>query len=172
MGMGTYIQTAWKYVHTWMILISSFLIFKLSFDVLCSTNHKWSSAGPLSGWTEDIFLLIQHRCNRLISNYSFFTWIYLFKLTFYHEHSTVLAVFSCSCREQTHTHGTSLQPTPWSAYSYGGKKKGYSMQLKGLGWPRPCFLLMPFQCYFLDPLVTEGVAYRRGIKEGSNTHAD
>lgn len=61
-----------------------------SFDVLWTTNRKLSNAGLLSA--EVMLLVIQQTCSRFISSYSFFTCIYLFKLTFCAEHSTASAV--------------------------------------------------------------------------------
>lgn len=65
-----------------------------------------------------------------ISNYSFYTWIYVFKLSFRHEHSAALGVFSHSCCMQMHTLGTSLQPSSWTVYSCG--KKSIQHAIKGI----------------------------------------
>lgn len=160
MGISTYIRTAWKYVHMWMTLTTLFLIFEVfllaflnSFDAHWITKHKLGSADLFSA--EDT--LIQPTCNRLVSNYGLFTWIYLFKLTFCHKHSTVLAGFSCSCCMQTSTHGMSLQPTSWSEYSYG--KKSIQHAIKEITVTTALLLANTISVYFLDPFVTEGAVY-------------
>lgn len=173
MGIGAYIQTAWNMCIQGWFLTALFLIFNifvgifyLSFDVLWTTNLELSSASVFIA--EDIFLLIQHTCNRhfqlqlLHLEFTYLSCPFAMSI----QQPWVCSAIPVACKCTPSEHLCSQAPEPCTAV----ERKAFSMQLKGLWWPQPCFLLIPL--YFLDLLITEGVAYWWGIKEGSNTHAD